>query len=349
MRSIDINDPGLLDPVHTGLLIDAYELTMAASYLRRGMNERATFELFVRRLPPRRDWLMVAGVGPALELVSAMRFDQDGLRYLRERGFQAEFLEYLGDFQFTGDIDAMPEGTVVFANEPVMRVTAPRIEAQLLETILLNQLNFQIAIATKAARIVLAIGAGLPGQGGRLVDFSPRRDHGIDAAMKAARAAAVAGRWQCATWQPSDLVRNVFVVAVMFGVGLLVGFNPQGGASEIIGAIALLLLMSFAFSWIGATIGLAVRNVEAVQSAGFIWLFALTFASSAFVPTSTMPAGLRAFAVNQPVTKIINAVRDRLLGEPVGSTAWIATIWCVGIVVFVRLAMRAYRRAGANS
>jgi nicotinate phosphoribosyltransferase len=193
MRSIDINDSGLLDPVHTGLLIDAYELTMAASYLRRGMNERATFELFVRRLPPRRDWLMVAGVGPALELVSAMRFDQDGLRYLRERGFQAEFLEYLGDFQFTGDIDAMPEGTVVFANEPVMRVTAPRIEAQLLETILLNQLNFQIAIATKAARIVLAIGAGLPGQGGRLVDFSPRRDHGIDAAMKAARAAAVAG------------------------------------------------------------------------------------------------------------------------------------------------------------
>src|ERR1019366_5027464 len=140
-----------------------------------------------------RDWLMVAGVGPALELVSAMRFDQDGLRYLRERGFQAEFLKYLGDFQFTGDIDAMPEGTVVFANEPVMRVTAPRIEAQLLETILLNQLNFQIAIATKAARIVLPIGAGLPGQGGRLVDFSPRRDHGIDAAMKAARAAAVAG------------------------------------------------------------------------------------------------------------------------------------------------------------
>jgi nicotinate phosphoribosyltransferase len=193
VRSIDINDSGLLDPGHTGLLIDAYELTMAASYLRRGMNERATFELFVRRLPPRRDWLMVAGVGPALELVSAMRFDRDDLRYLRERDFPAEFLDYLGDFRFTGDIDAMPEGTVVFANEPVVRVTAPRIEAQLLETILLNQLNFQIAIATKAARIVLAIGGGVPGQGRRLVDFSPRRDHGIDAAMKAARAAAVAG------------------------------------------------------------------------------------------------------------------------------------------------------------
>src|ERR1039458_2847757 len=126
MRSIDINDSGLLDPVHTGLLIDAYELTMAASYLRRGMNERATFELFVRRLPPRRDWLMVAGVGPALELVSAMRFDQDGLRYLRERGFQAEFLEYLGDFQFTGDIDAMPEGPGGWGPAPSFGVTPLR-------------------------------------------------------------------------------------------------------------------------------------------------------------------------------------------------------------------------------
>jgi ABC transporter DrrB family efflux protein len=158
------------------------------------------------------------------------------------------------------------------------------------------------------------------------------------------RAAVLVGRTL------SDLVRNVFVVAVMFGVGLLVGFNPQGGTPQIVGAVALLLLMSFAFSWIGATIGLAVRNVEAVQSAGFIWLFPLTFASSAFVPTATMPAGLRAFAVNQPVTKVINAVRDWLLGVPVGSNGWIATVWCVGIViVFVPLSVRVYRRAAAKS
>jgi ABC-type multidrug transport system permease subunit len=130
---------------------------------------------------------------------------------------------------------------------------------------------------------------------------------------------------------------------------LLVGFNPQGGGFEIAGAIGLLLLMSFAFSWIGATVGLAVRNVEAVQSAGFIWLFPLTFASSAFVPTASMPAGLRAFANNQPITHIINAVRAWSLGVPVGSNAWLALVWCAGIVVvFVPLSVRLYRRAASS-
>jgi ABC-type polysaccharide/polyol phosphate export permease len=148
----------------------------------------------------------------------------------------------------------------------------------------------------------------------------------------------------------SDLVRNVFVVGVMFGVGLLVGFSPQGGAAEIAAVIGLLLLMSFAFSWIGATVGLAVRNVEAVQSAGFIWLFPLTFASSAFVPTATMPAGLRAFAVNQPISQIVNAVRDWSLGVPAHSTGIIGTVWCVGIlIVFVPLSVATFRRAAARS
>jgi ABC transporter DrrB family efflux protein len=147
----------------------------------------------------------------------------------------------------------------------------------------------------------------------------------------------------------SDLVRNVFVVAVMFAVGLLVGFNPQGGAGAILALIGMLLLLSFAFSWVGATVGLAIRNVEAVQSAGFIWLFPLTFASSAFVPTNNMPAGLRAFANNQPITKIINAVRDWSLGVPVGDNAWVAVLWCVGILaVFVPLSVRMYRRAASK-
>jgi nicotinate phosphoribosyltransferase len=193
MAKPDPHDPGLLTPAETSLLTDQYELAMAASYFRRGMNETAIFELSVRQLPPHRRWLLAAGLGPALALVERMRFGPEELGYLRSLGFGEPFLDYLARFRFSGDVDAMPEGTVVFENEPLVRVTAPRIEAQLLETLLLNQINFQTAIATKAARIVLAIGGGSPDRQGRLVDFSPRRDHGVDAAMKAARAAALAG------------------------------------------------------------------------------------------------------------------------------------------------------------
>jgi nicotinate phosphoribosyltransferase len=189
----DPNDPGLLSPAQTSLLIDQYELTMAASYLAHGRNEPAVFELFVRRLPPRRRWLLVAGLGPALALARALRFGEREREYLRSLGFGDTFLRYLEGFRFSGDIDAMPEGTIAFADEPLVRVTAPRIEAQLLETLLLNQINFQTMVATKAARVVLAAGGGTAGAGGRLIDFSPRRDHGTDAAMKAARCAVIAG------------------------------------------------------------------------------------------------------------------------------------------------------------
>ena len=187
-----MNDPGLLTPAQTSLLTDQYEVAMASSYLLRGMNDVAVFELFVRHLPARRRWLMAAGLGPALAVVREMRFGVDELAYLGSLGFDSSFLQYLARFRFTGDIDAIPEGTIVFAGEPLVRVTAPRIEAQLLETLLLNQINFQTMVATKAARIALAAGDGTPA-GERLIDFSPRRDHGIDAAMKAARAAAIAG------------------------------------------------------------------------------------------------------------------------------------------------------------
>jgi nicotinate phosphoribosyltransferase len=188
-----INDPGLLTAAETSLLMDQYELMMAASYFRRDMNEPAVFELFARHLPPHRDWLLAAGIGPALAMVDAMRFGPAELAYVRSLGLPEAFLDYLARFRFTGSVQAMPEGTVAFAGEPLLRVTAPRIEAQLVETLLLNQVNFQTAIATKAARLVLAAGAGTPGAGGALVDFSPRRDHGVDAAMKAARSAAIAG------------------------------------------------------------------------------------------------------------------------------------------------------------
>jgi nicotinate phosphoribosyltransferase len=188
------NDPGLLGAAEVALLVDLYELTMSASYLARGMNDEAIFELFPRRLPPRRDWLLAAGLGPTLELVRRLRFAERELDYLRSlEMFDEGFLDYLAGFRFTGDVEAIPEGTITFANEPLLRVTAPLIEAQLIETVLLNQINFQTMIATKAARIVLAAGGGEPGAGERIVDFSPRRDHGTDAAMKVARSAAVAG------------------------------------------------------------------------------------------------------------------------------------------------------------
>jgi nicotinate phosphoribosyltransferase len=183
----------LLAVGEVSLLIDQYELMMAASYLRREMNQPAVFELFARHLPAHRDWLLVAGVGPALAMVETMRFGARELEYVEALGLPGAFVDYLGSFRFTGDVQAMPEGTVAFAGEPLVRVTAPRIEAQLVETLLLNQLNFQTAIATKAARLVLAAGAGTPGARGAVVDFSPRRDHGVDAAMKAARSAAIAG------------------------------------------------------------------------------------------------------------------------------------------------------------
>ena len=114
----------------------------------------------------------------------------------------------------------------------------------------------------------------------------------------------------------SDVIRNTFVVIVMWAVGLLVGFRPQGPALYWLLGVALLLLTSFAFSWISATIGLAVSSVEAAQSAGFIWLFPLTFASSAFAQPSTFPSWLRTFADHQPVTIIVNAVRSLLLNQP---------------------------------
>lgn len=187
------DDPGLLTAAQTSMLIDQYELAMVASYLVRGMNEPAIFELFVRELPPGRDWLLVAGLGPALRMIGEWRFGEDELGYLERIGFRPALLRYLERFRFSGEIDAIPEGTVAFAGEPLVRVTGPRIEAQLLETLLLNQVNFQTAIATKAARVVLAAGGGETGAGERVVDFSPRRDHGVDAAMKAARAAGIAG------------------------------------------------------------------------------------------------------------------------------------------------------------
>jgi ABC transporter DrrB family efflux protein len=147
----------------------------------------------------------------------------------------------------------------------------------------------------------------------------------------------------------ADLTRNFVVVLVMLAVGLLVDFRPQGSPLGWLGAFGVILLVSFAFSWVSATMGLLVHSVEAAQSAGFVWLFPLTFASSAFVPVSTMPGWLQAFANHQPVTIFINAVREWILGQPVGSDGWLSLAWCLGILaVFIPLSVWLYGRRVAR-
>jgi ABC-2 type transport system permease protein/oleandomycin transport system permease protein len=147
----------------------------------------------------------------------------------------------------------------------------------------------------------------------------------------------------------ADLVRNLFVVIVMLVVGLIVGFRPSGSPLAWVAAFGLILLVSFAFSWISATIGLLVHSVEAAQSAGFVWLFPLTFASSAFVPVSRMPTWLQGFANHQPVSVFVNAVRALFLGQAVGADGWQALVWCLAIlVVFIPVSVWMYgRRVGA--
>lgn len=170
------------------LLTDLYQLTMAQAYFREDMAETAVFELFVRRLPPARRFLLAAGLERALELIASFRFAPAELEFLAAQGMFAQpFLDYLGAFRFTGTVHAMPEGSPFFAEEPILRVTAPIIEAQLLESRLINIIHFQTLIASKAARCVIAA------QGRRLLDFGMRRAHEGDAALLAARAAYLAG------------------------------------------------------------------------------------------------------------------------------------------------------------
>jgi nicotinate phosphoribosyltransferase len=177
--------------VHDGnaaLFTDLYEITMAAAYFADGLDHEATFELWVRTQPPDRDFLVAAGLDTALHYLETLHFDDAALDYLRTiRRFGEDFLERLSDLRFSGDVDAMPEGTVAFAGEPLMRVTAPLIEAQLVETFLLNAVGFQTMIASKAARVRLAC------DGRRFVDFGGRRSHGADAGLKGARAAYIGG------------------------------------------------------------------------------------------------------------------------------------------------------------
>jgi nicotinate phosphoribosyltransferase len=170
------------------LLTDLYELSMLEAYAAHGMNETAVFELFVRKLPPGRGFLMAAGLEQLVRFLEGLRFSPDELDWLRKTGqFDPAFVDRLAGLRFTGDVDAMPEGTIFFPDEPVVRVTAPLPEAQLIESRLINLIHFQTVIASKAARMVLAA----PGK--RLVDFGFRRAHGAEAGLLAARACYLAG------------------------------------------------------------------------------------------------------------------------------------------------------------
>jgi nicotinate phosphoribosyltransferase len=177
-----------MDPAASSLLTDLYQLNMIQAYLEHGKTETAVFEFFVRRLPAGRGFLMAAGLEQVLDFLEDLRFSPGELAWLEASGrFGEDLLDHLARLRFTGDVHAMPEGTVFFANEPILRVTAPLPQAQLVETRIINILHFQSLIAAKAARMILAA----PGK--LLVDFGLRRAHGAEAGLFAARASYIAG------------------------------------------------------------------------------------------------------------------------------------------------------------
>ncbi|HLC43731.1 MAG TPA: ABC transporter permease [Patescibacteria group bacterium] len=153
-----------------------------------------------------------------------------------------------------------------------------------------------------------------------------------------ARSAVLAGR------TITDLIRNLFTVALMTIVGLFIGFRIDHGIFNFLMAVALIALFGFAFSWVSATIGLAVKTPETAQAAGFIWVFPLAFGSSIFVPVEGMSSVIRAFAEHNPITYVVNTVRALTLGTPIGNNIWFALAWIIGImIVFIPLAVNRYR------
>ena len=175
-------------PENSALLTDLYQLNMIQGYLESGMTGTAVFELFMRRLPRTRGFLMAAGLAQAVEYLEGLRFAPDELQWLKDSGrFSAATIDYLAALRFTGDLDAMPEGTVSFADEPLIRVVAPLPVAQLVETRIINLIHYESLIASKAARMVLAA----PGK--ILLDFGLRRAHAAEAGLLAARASYLAG------------------------------------------------------------------------------------------------------------------------------------------------------------
>ncbi len=177
-----------MNPCSSMLLTDLYQLTMVQAYVEQEMLDTAVFELFVRRLPAQRNFLMAAGLEQVLKFLEQLHLSHAELEWLTQTGrFSRSCLDYLGTLRFSGDVHAMQEGTVFFTNEPILRITAPLPQAQLVETRIMNLINFQTLIASKAARSVLVAG------GKSLIDFGLRRAHGAEAGLLAARASYLAG------------------------------------------------------------------------------------------------------------------------------------------------------------
>jgi len=177
-----------MNPLTSPLLTDLYHLNMIQAYLDHGQTETAVFEFFVRKLPPRRGFLLAAGLEQAIDFLEALHFTSEEIEWLAQtERFECSLLDHLASFRFTGEVHAVPEGRIVFENEPILRVVAPMQQAQLVETRLINILHFQTLIASKAARVALAA----PGK--LLVDFGLRRAHEAQAGLMAARASYIAG------------------------------------------------------------------------------------------------------------------------------------------------------------
>jgi len=183
--------PLFLNDENVCIATDFYQLTMAAGYFDCKRNHTSTFELFVRKLPENRSYLITAGLEQAVHYLKNLRFTGRYLKYLKNlpifKNVSKEFFDYLRNLHFSGDLYAVPEGTVVFANEPILRVTAPMIEAQIIETYLLSAINYQTLVATKASRVVHAA------KGKDVIDFGTRRAHGPQAGVLAARACFIGG------------------------------------------------------------------------------------------------------------------------------------------------------------
>jgi len=178
----------MINPGSSALLTDLYQLTMLQGYFDQGMEETAVFEFFVRRLPDNRNFMMAAGLEQALVYLENLHFTEEEIDWLNKCGrFSKPFVDYLGQLRFTGDVHAMPEGTIFFPDEPILRITAPLPQAQLVESRLINILHYQTLIASKATRSVLIAPQKL------LVDFGLRRAHGSEAGLFAARASYLAG------------------------------------------------------------------------------------------------------------------------------------------------------------